>query len=217
MTMSWMGEASDFSLDALTARRLLGAAAIIGAIVLASLALPALAHRTLVETFRENGPIEGFQAILYGVAAVCFAVAAVRSGDRLHRLTFAGLALFVACLMLRELDFTHSGLPTLAYLVNGPPLVVVAGLAWLGFAAAAWRGRGGLVATGLAWLRGRGGVPLLAAAVLLLVGSLFDHHAFPLSRTADMVGEEVLELFASALVLLSAVAALHAGAAPRRG
>lgn len=205
---------SEFPLERLTPPLLLAVFGSIAAVILACIAAAALAHLTLVEMCRENGPIENVQVGLYGLAALLFAVAGVSSRQPLHRLTFLGLALFVACIMLRELDFTRSGMPLLAAALNGPAPIIVVGLAWAAFAAVAWRSARGLVATGLLWLRGRGGLPLLGAAVLLLVGSLFDHHAFPISRAADMIGEEALELVAGALVLLSAVAAIKVTRTP---
>lgn len=199
----------DFPVDRLTPPLLLAILGSIAAVILVCVAAASLSHLSLAEMCRENGPIENVQVGLYGLAALLFGFAGVSSRQPLHRLTFIGLALFVACLMLRELDFTHSEMPLLAAVVNGPVAMIIAGLAWVAFAAIAWRRAPGLVATGFFWIRGRGGLPLLGAAILLLVGSLFDHHSLPFGRTVDLIGEEALELVAGALVLLSALAAVH--------
>ena len=209
MAVRLTAHAPDFPLQSLTARPLVGILAGIVAVIAVSLTVASLADVGPVALFSENGPVENLQAGFYGLAALCFGWAAWSSGEPLHRLTFAGLALFVACMMLREFDFTRSQMPVLAFLVNGPVATVIAGLAWIVFGVFAWRRIPDVVATGFLWVRSRGGIPLLVAAVLLLVGELFDHHVFLLDRVVDMVGEEMLELVASALVLLSAVAALR--------
>jgi hypothetical protein len=204
----------DFPLDRLTPPLLLAIFGLIAAIILVCIAVASLSHQSLAEMCRENGPIENVQVGLYGLSALLFGFAGVSSRQPLHRLTFIGLALFVACIMLRELDFTHSEMPLLAAVVNGPVAMIIAGVAWVAFAVSAWRKAPGLVATGVLWIRGRGGLPLLGAAVLLLIGSLFDHHYLPVGRTADMIGEEALELVAGALVLLSAVSAVRVARTP---
>jgi hypothetical protein len=206
--------APEFPLENLTARPLVWILAAIIAVITVSLTLASLADVGPIAFFSENGPVENLQAGFYGVAAICFGWAAWRSGERLHRLAFAGLGLFVAALMLREFDFTHSDTPTLALLFNSRGTIAVMLAAWLVFAAMSWRDPIGLFATGLRWAVGRGGRPLIAAAVLLLLGSLFDHHYLPVGRTVDLIGEEALELAASVLVLLSAAAALLVSRSP---
>jgi hypothetical protein len=209
MTARLMERAPDFHLEALTRRRLFALFAVIAGALIVGLAVASLADVDFIAMFSENGPVEGLQAGLYGVAALCFFAAALMVDERLHRLAFVGLGLFVAALMLRELDFTHSDTPTLALLFNSGGTIAVMAVAWLAFAALSWRDPIGLLAAGVRWVLGRGGRPLLAAAVLLLLGSLFDHHYLPVGRTIDLVGEEALELVAAALVLLSAVAAVQ--------
>jgi hypothetical protein len=206
--------APDFPLESLTTRPLLWILAGIAAFIAVSLALASLVDIGPIAFFSENGPVENLQAGFYGVAAICFGWAAWSSGERLHRRVFAGLGLFVAALMLREFDFTHSDTPTLALLFNSRGTIAVMLVAWLAFAALSWRDPLGLLSSGLRWVFGRGGRPLIAAAVLLLLGSLFDHHYLPVGRTIDLIGEEALELVAAVLVLLSAAAALLVSRSP---
>jgi hypothetical protein len=209
MTARLMTRAPDFPLEALTRQRLVALFAVIAGGLLVALAIASFADVDFVAMFSENGPVEGLQAGLYGIAALCFFGAAAMMDERLHRLAFVGLGLFVVALMLRELDFTHSHTPLLALAFNSRGTIIVMALAWLAFVGLSWRDPIGLLAAGVRWVVGRGGRPLLAAAVLLLLGSLFDHHYLPVGRTVDLVGEEVLELVAAALVLLSAVAAVQ--------
>lgn len=207
MKAEWMTKAPGYALGGLTRRRLAVTGAVIGAAVAAVLLVAGLAGIGFVDLFQENGPIETLQAGLYAVAAGGFFVAAWMDSERLHRLAFLGLGLFVTALMLRELDFTRSDAPVLVLLFNSRGTIAVMVLAWLGFAALSFRDPLGLLAAGLQWVLGPGGRPLIAAAVLLLLGSLFDHHALPVGRAVDLIGEEALELVAAALVLLSALAA----------
>lgn len=188
-------------------------AVLVGAVVLC-LAVFRFAETGFAVMFRENGPVEVLQAGFYGLAALGFFAAAAAVPERLHRLAFVGLGLFVTALMLRELDFTHSDTPLLALLFNSRGTLVVMALAFLAFAAVSWRDPLGLFASALRWVTSRGGRPLLAAAVLLLAGSVFDHHYLPVGRTVDLVGEEALELVAATLVLLSALAAIHVARTP---
>lgn len=209
MTAGLMARAPRFSRTELTRGWLTVVAAVITAVVAVLLVVAWLAGAGFVAMFQENGPVEAVQAGLYLVAALAFFVAAWTSTERLHRLAFLGLGLFVAALMLRELDFTHSDAPMLVLLFNSRGTIAVMVLAWLAFAALSWRDPLGLVGAGLQWVFGRGGRPLIVAAALLLLGSLFDHHYLPVGRAVDLVGEEALELVAAALVLLSAIAAMH--------
>jgi hypothetical protein len=209
MTARLMQRAPDFPLEALTRRRLVALFAVIAGALIVALAVASFADVDFVAMFSENGPVEDLQAGLYGVAALCFFAAAAMADERLHRLAFVGFGLFVTALMLRELDFTHSDTPVLALLFNSRGTIAVMVVAWLAFAAMSWRDPIGLLAAGIRWALGRGGRPLLVAAVLLLFGSLFDHHYLPVGRAFDLVGEEALELVAAAFVLLSAVAAVQ--------
>lgn len=209
MTARLLARAPDFRVEALTRRRLVVLLAAIAVVVMGCLAVASLADADFVAMFQENGPVEAVQAALYGLAAFAFFGAAAAMQERLHRLAFVGLGLFVASLMLRELDFTHSDAPSLVLLFNSRGTIAVMILAWLAFAALSFRDPLGLMAAGLRWATGRGGRPLLVAAALLLLGSLFDHHYLPLGRAIDVVGEEVLELVAAVLVLVSALAAIQ--------
>lgn len=209
MTARLMARAPIFHWEAVTRQRLMGLFAVIAGVLVVALSVASFADIDFVAMFRENGPVEDLQAGLYGIAALCFFGAAWMADERLHRLAFVGLGLFVAGLMLRELDFTHSDMPALALAFNSRGTIAVMALAWLAFAALSWRDPLGLAVAGVRWVVGRGGRPLLGAAVLLLLGSLFDHHYLPVGRTIDLVGEEALELVAAALVLLSAIAAVQ--------
>lgn len=204
-----MARAPVLPAEMLTRRWLTALLAVLAGAVVLCLAVLSFAETGFAVMFRENGPVEVLQAGFYGLAALGFFAAAVAVPERLHRLAFVGLGLFVAALMLRELDFTRTDMPLLVLLFNSRGTVLVMALAWLAFAAASWRDPLGLIASALRWVTGRGGRPLLVAAVLLLLGSLFDHHYLPVGRTADLVGEEALELVAATLVLLSALAAVH--------
>ena len=214
MNTRLLARAPDFPSDVPTRLRLVAVLAVITAAVCVCVALLSLQGLDVVTMFQENGPVEWLQVVLYGAAAAGFFVAAATAEEKLHRLAFAGFGLFVAALMLRELDFTHSDTPTLALLFNSRGTIAVMIVAWLAFAALSWRDPVGLFATGLRWAFGRGGRPLIAAAVLLLLGSLFDHHYLPVGRTIDLIGEEALELVAAVLVLLSAAAALLVSRSP---
>ncbi|MFM9860081.1 hypothetical protein RUR49_16590 [Pseudoxanthobacter sp. M-2] len=209
MNAGLMHRAPAFPLGALTRRRLAALLAVIAGVVIVCLAVVAMADLDIAAISAENGPVEWLQVAFYSTAAVCFFAAATMTEERLHRLAFAGFGLFIVVLTLRELDFTRSGTPTLALVFNSRGTIAVMALAWLGLAAVSWRDPLGLFASGLRWLGGRGGRPLLAAAVLLLCAWVFDQHLLPVGRTVDLVGEEALELAAASLVLLSAFAAVH--------
>ncbi len=209
MNAGLMHRAPAFPLDALTRRRLAALLAAIVGVVAVCLAVIAMGDRDLAAISAENGPVEWLQVAFYSAAALCFFAAATMADERLHALTFAGYGLFIVVLALRELDFTKSGTPTLALIFNSGGTMAVMALAWLGLAVMSWRDPLGLFASGLRWLAGRGGRPLLAAAVVLLCAWLFDQHLLPFGRAVDLVGEEVLELVAASLVLLSGLAAIQ--------
>lgn len=209
-----LARAPDFSRGALTRRRLTAVLAVITGAVTLCLVLLSLGDVDFVDLFRENGPVEAVQAGLYGLAALGFFWAAAMADEQLHRLTFVGFGLFIAALALRELDFTRSDAPVLVLFFNSRATIAVMILAWLAFAVMARRDPVGLGAAGVRWVIGRGGRPLLAAAVLLLLGSIFDHHYLPVGRSIDLIGEEALELVAAVLVMLSAAAAVQVSRAP---
>jgi hypothetical protein len=209
-----MHRAPDFPLEALTRRRLAAVLAAIAGVLIVSLSLAGVGDADLAAFSAENGPVEWLQVAFYGTSAFCFFAAAAMTEERLHRLTFAGFGLLIVVMTLRELDFTRSGTPTLALVFNSRGTIAVMVLAWLGLAAVSWRDPLGLVAAGLRWLAGRGGRPLLAAAVLLLFAWVFDQHLLPVGRTVDVIGEEALELVAAVLVMLSAAAAVQVSRAP---
>ena len=214
MTAGLMARAPDFARDVPTRRRYLGLLAVIVGAVIICLAVASLAGIEFAGMFGENGPVEDLQAGFYGLATLGFFWAAATTPERLHRLAFVGFGLFIAALMLRELDFTKSNTPLLALVFNSRGTIAVMVLAWIAFAAMAWRDPVGLAAAGVRWVTARGGRPLLAAAVLLLVGLLFDRHYVPVGREASLIGEEAFELAATVLVLLSAAAAVQVARAP---
>jgi len=209
MNAGLMHRAPAFPLGAVTRRRLAALLAVIAGVAIVCLAVVATGDLDLAAISAENGPVEWLQVAFYSAAAVCFFAAAMMTEERLHRLAFAGFGLLIVVLALRELDFTRSGTPTLALVFNSRGTIAVMALAWLGLAALSWRDPLGLIASGLRWLGGRGGRPLLAAAVLLLCAWVFDQHLLPVGRTIDLIGEEALELAAASLVLLSAFAAVQ--------
>lgn len=209
MNTGLMRRAPDYPLDALTRRRLAGLLAAIAAVAIVCLAVVAMGDVDLVAISAENGPLEWMQVAFYGTGALCFFAAAAMTSERLHRLAFVGFGLLIVVMTLRELDFTRSDTPTLALIFNSRGTIAVMVLAWLGLAAVSWRDPLGVVASGLSWLTGRGGRPLIAAAALLLFAWVFDQHLLPVGRAVDVVGEESLELIAAALVLFSALASVH--------
>lgn len=163
------------------------------------------------ELSRENGLMEDLQAVLLAGAFALFLVKAI--GERAEkgaRLVAGGLALLMLNFVLREFDVRELALPGWLLLVFEPRVRNLwLGAAWAVAAALALRERRELWRAGLNWLGSPGGWLFIAGGFFYLSAKLFDSALFGLAVDDNQLMEELLEVDAAWLLLLSALQTLR--------
>jgi len=167
--------------------------------------------------FRENGPMENFQAASL-LVGILFLVRAVWHSDAnpARRLFLGGLIVFYGTLVLMEFDVRPFHIPALTWLLSGTVRNLCVACAWLGAFAlflrrvrATWR-------EFLAWLSTPGAPPLLLAGIFWVSGWLLEHAKFFPARHQNMMAEELMEANAAPLMLASAILTWRIATRPRK-
>jgi hypothetical protein len=156
----------------------------------------------------EHGPMENFQVACLVVGCALLAWRARAATQPQERVMFIGLALFYMTFAIREFDTRPFNWPVVTTLLNGMVRNVWLGTLWLVVGYFAYRHRTGVFALGRKWLGTPAGRLLLLAGVLWLLGAVVDK-ADPFgSKARDMLAEELLEVNATLLMGVSAIASL---------
>jgi 4-amino-4-deoxy-L-arabinose transferase-like glycosyltransferase len=155
----------------------------------------------------ENGPMENFQVGCLGVGALLFAWQA-RGLQRAERVLFAALALFYITFLIREFDTRKFDWPIANAILSGTIRNVWLGALWLVTGYFIYRSRAKLVPLGLRWVGTPEGRLLLVAGVFWVFGAAVDKLELFGSKPRDMLAEELLEINAALLMMLSAIVSL---------
>lgn len=179
-------------------------------------ALWCVAYHVYHLTADENSPIENAQLLVLLLGSVLYLSAAVFS-MRLEGLLPAGLALLGVSFLLREVDVRGLGLnPVVVSMVNGFGRNLMLGSMWLVFLVVCAVNIRKLSAIFLAWVRSPAGGAVLLAGLFLFLGRRFDKNAFAISKSDVQFYEELFELNAYLLLLLSSMLSLRSSARKRR-
>jgi len=161
-------------------------------------------HANHISVAHENGPIENLQLLLAICGAVLFACSAKGQGTGCKVLV-TGLALLFLTMAVREAEVRPLEIPWLTAVMKGSGKKIWLGSLWL--IAGLWFLRHRLP-TWLAfrgWLGSRAGKILIAGAMLLVLGSVFEKSHLLKSEAMTMFVEELCELNGQWLLLISAI------------
>lgn len=157
-----------------------------------------------VITAEENGAIENVQAIEMGLSAVVYGFIACRTFNG-ERLLHASLALLSLNFVLRELEIQDLSVPAWVISIgSGPGRDIFLTTAWLILVVLIVRHRERVWTAFRKWiLAPEGGCTVLAGGFLIL-GAFFDMDLLPLSRSAALTCEELMEASGGLLLVVGA-------------
>ncbi|MGH8527120.1 MAG: hypothetical protein ACREXY_23820 [Gammaproteobacteria bacterium] len=156
----------------------------------------------------ENGPMENFQVGCLGVGGVLFVWRAWLVDERAARVLFAALALFYVTFLIREFDTRKFDVPIVTSVLSGTVRNVWLGGLWVVAGYFIYRSRGSVAPFGRRWLATPGGRLLLLAGVFWVLGAGVDKAELFGSKPRDMLAEELLEVNAALLMLISAIVSM---------
>ncbi len=155
-------------------------------------------------TPEENGGMENVQAAEMLLSTFFFLVIVRSRGERLERVFFSSLALLCVTFFLREVDIEKLGFnPVITWLGSGFGRNLWLGVAWLVFLLIFSFHARKLCKIFLTWLNSLAGRTMLLAGLFFILAWPLDKNVFPISRLSAQFYEELLELNASILMLLS--------------
>ena len=151
----------------------------------------------------ENGPMENLQVAFLLVGCVLLFTSAVRNVHP-NRMLNMGLGLFYLTFIILEVDLRPYNLPTINAIWNGR--VRDAWLAGLWIVAALWsmRSRIAIWESFRAWLPSAAGILLIIAGLFWLTSGAIDKLHPIRSKPLSLFVEEILEINATWLMLVSA-------------
>lgn len=174
------------------------------AVVLASTGCWALLYRFNKEIFRENGPMENFQAALMVLAAFIFMVTAFGQRDRGKQVLYCGLLLLSVTFFIMEVDVRRSGNVAVIFWLRGFVrdlwLSAVWGLAAILFLMerrATW-------SAFLGWLFTRAGVLMMLSGGFWVLAGCVDKLAGAILGPFKLMVEETVEVNAALFLFASA-------------
>jgi uncharacterized membrane protein YgdD (TMEM256/DUF423 family) len=157
--------------------------------------------------FRENGPMENFQAVCLFLAVVFSVLGIGRSTDRAGKILFAGIALFCASILVLEVDVRNVNAPWLNKVMNGRIRDAWLGTFWLVALYFVFKSFGPVWRRFVAWLRSAAGVLMTLAGPFWIISALIDKS---LLGRKDLFPEELMEVNATLLMIWSAFLAWRA-------
>lgn len=163
------------------------------------------ASRNNPEISAENGWLETFQAVcLLAGAAIFVAVFFLVKGREL-RLMLAGLTLFYANFLLREINVKNLDFPpSLVYFLGGAGRNWALATGWAILFVLFLRRRKAMTRVILSWLKTASGLFLIAAGFFYLAGIPFDKKMFGFPVETHELFEEILEAQAALAMLFAA-------------
>lgn len=154
--------------------------------------------------YAENGPLENVQACVLAAAFLVYLVNAATERQS-SRLILLSCSLLCYSFMLRELDVEQFDLPhPLIAIASGTGRNVTLAIAFAALLFYAVKNFSYYKTAALQFLRTRSGVLLMLAGVFLYVAEFFEKNS---AIPHHVLWEEVIELFAFTLILLSAFTA----------
>lgn len=165
----------------------------------------AVFYQNYVRIYAENGLIETAQAVLLIVASLVYMVTAV-TDKRSDKLIIMFCSLLCLSFFLREIDLEKMNVPSaLIFVGSGIGRNTLLVIAFLAIIICALREYACYKQAAFSFLKSRAGYLLIAGGVFLWVGDFFEVVS-PIERHNVFI-EEINELVAYVLILLSSIAA----------
>jgi hypothetical protein len=154
----------------------------------------------------ENGLIETMQAVLLAISCIFYLTAAALK-EKPGKLIFLFCSLFCYSFVLRELDVEKFDIPyPLIFIGSGAGRNVTIAVAFIAIlACAALRNFRFYEKAAKGFIKSRPGMLLIAGGVFLFIGEFFEKYDAIVNH---VYWEEISELFAYVLILVSSLAAL---------